>query len=286
MDRAQELLELGRADDPHPLAVILALDDPEQAVATDAEVGPLVPRAADLLDLVAERFKNLGDELLEPFGGQVRELRELQVGPFRLAAEPFRPLLGVTDLVADRLKIALDLREFRAFEPPAVALDLEQGVFDRVVQPGPLGACELVLIPPENGVMQVLERSGQLAGRADRRRVVLVRGGGPENPLPGRRRGRQPGCLLSQPLQHHCCALRSQTLHSSELLNSMVLAIILRRERGSVTGNSRILSTNSSFPLASEGRKRIHRLGPPGARPRPSISGPSFQSEARPAFTY
>ena len=68
VDRAQELLELGRADDAP--AVVLALDDREQAAATDAQVGPLVAGAADALDLVAERLEQLGDELLEPLGRQ------------------------------------------------------------------------------------------------------------------------------------------------------------------------------------------------------------------------
>src|SRR5215208_4484953 len=77
VDGAQELLELGRADDA--AAVVLALDDREQAVAPDAEVGPLVAGPPDELDVVAERLEDLGDELLEPFGGERGELSELQV---------------------------------------------------------------------------------------------------------------------------------------------------------------------------------------------------------------
>ena len=87
VDRAEELLQLGRADDGLALAV-LALDDPEQPLAADAEVGPLVAGAADDLDFVPQRLEQLADELLEPLGRQRVELRELRVGPPRLVAEP------------------------------------------------------------------------------------------------------------------------------------------------------------------------------------------------------
>ena len=71
-------------------------------------------------------------------------------------------------------------------EAVEVALDLEQGVVDRVVQPGALGPCELVVVAAEGRVFQVLQRAGQLGRSADRGRVVLVRGARPQDPLSGR----------------------------------------------------------------------------------------------------
>ena len=46
VDRAEELLDLGRADDAAALGV-LALDDPPEAIAADPQVNPLVAGAAD-----------------------------------------------------------------------------------------------------------------------------------------------------------------------------------------------------------------------------------------------
>ena len=63
MDRAEKLLKLGRAHDPS--AMVFALDDPEQAVASDTKVDPLVAGPADMLDLEAERLEDLADKLLE-----------------------------------------------------------------------------------------------------------------------------------------------------------------------------------------------------------------------------
>ena len=84
VDRAQELLELGRADDAS--LVVLALDDRQQVLAAEPQVGPLVAGAADLVDLVAERLEELGHELLEGLGRQRAELAQLELGPARLPA--------------------------------------------------------------------------------------------------------------------------------------------------------------------------------------------------------
>ncbi len=65
-----------------------------------------------------------------------------------------------------------------------VAIDLEQGVVDRVVQPRSLGAGELVVEAAMDGVIQVLQRSLKLGRRADRRGLVLV-GYGAEEPALG-----------------------------------------------------------------------------------------------------
>ena len=44
-----------------------------------------------------------------------------------------------------------------------IAIDLEERVVDRVLQPRPLGAGQLVVVAPENGVLQMLDRAGELA---------------------------------------------------------------------------------------------------------------------------
>src|SRR5260370_20205749 len=102
--------------------MVLALDDREQAAAADAEVGPLVAGAADALDLVAEGLEQLGDEFLEPLGGQRGELLELQVGAAGLVPEPLRALPALADPRADPPPLALVLGAPPPFALPRVAL--------------------------------------------------------------------------------------------------------------------------------------------------------------------
>src|SRR5262249_37129712 len=138
MDRAEELLEYGRAHDP--ALVVLALDDREQAVAAaEAEVGALVAGTAHRLDLVAERLEELGDELLERFGGQRAELSELQVGAARLAVLVLDALAALADRLTQLADLSLVLRRLLGVEPQQVSVDLEQGVVDRIVQARALG---------------------------------------------------------------------------------------------------------------------------------------------------
>ena len=106
--------------------MVLALDDRQQVVAAEAKVGAFVSRAAGLLDVVAQRLEELGDELLEGLGGQRGELSELQLGAAGLAAQP----LGLLAPVADGLPQGGDLGDAltspRGIGPLEVAIDLEQ----------------------------------------------------------------------------------------------------------------------------------------------------------------
>ncbi len=194
--------------------MILALDDGEQPVGpAEAEVGPFVAGAAHLLDLVAQGLEELGDELLERLGGQRGQLGELQVGAARLAILAFDALAALADRLAQLVDLGLVPRRVRRVEAEQVAIDLEQRVVDRVVQPRPLGPGQLVLVAPEDGVLQVLEGAGQLAGRCDRRSLLLVRGGRPEQALlrdgsrPETRRSAEPAARAlshSSSISAHC----------------------------------------------------------------------------------
>src|SRR6185312_3343204 len=159
----------------HPATVVLALDDSDQALPAHAKVGPLVTGAAEDLNVIAKRFEELGDELLEPFGGERGKLSELQVDATGLAALPLIVLAAVAHRVADRPRVGFDPRALGSLESLSVPLDLVERVVDRVIEPRSLGTCQLILIPPEHGELQVLHRAGQLRGGLDRRSVIPVR---------------------------------------------------------------------------------------------------------------
>ena len=62
-------------------------------------------------------------------------------------------LPAVADLVAEAPAFGLDPRPVGLVEPLGIAIDLEQGVLDRVVEPGPLGLGQLILIAPEDRIL-------------------------------------------------------------------------------------------------------------------------------------
>ena len=66
VDGAQELLKLRGAHDA-PL-VVLALNDRQQVLAPEPQIGPLVAGPAGLFDGVAKGLEELGDELFEGLG--------------------------------------------------------------------------------------------------------------------------------------------------------------------------------------------------------------------------
>ena len=195
--------------------MILALNDgKEPIIAAEAEVGPFVAGAADLLDLEAEHLEELADEFLERLGGERGELGQLQIGAAGLVALPFQPFATVANRLRASLRTSSSWRAASAASCAAqVAIDLEQRVVDRVVEPRPLGAGQLVVVAPEDGVLQVLDRAGELGERCDRRRVFLVGSRGPEQSLRGaapaaddRRRGEAAAWALSHSstIAAHC----------------------------------------------------------------------------------
>ncbi len=99
-----------------------------------------------------------------------------------------------------------------------VTIDLEECVVDRVVETRPLGTGQLVRVAPEDGIVQVFDRAGQLVEGSDRRRVFLVCGRDPKqslcarSPCAGESSRGEFGRLGFEPIENHRGALRSEAL--------------------------------------------------------------------------
>src|SRR5271157_4164387 len=218
VDGAQELLKFGRAHDA--AFVVLALHDRQHVLAAQAQVGALIAGAAGLLDLVAQRLEQLGHELLEGLGRQRRQLRKLELGPARLRALLFERLAPVANRLSHVGNLGRKALAQGGVGPIEITIDLEEGVLDRVVEPGSPGTRQLVCKPPEDRVPKMFESTRKLRLGADRGRLFAVRIGGPEQSLakcdrPGlsRRALLHLGRSCPQPLQQHRGTLGTQTLH-------------------------------------------------------------------------
>ena len=145
---------------------------------------------------------------------------KLELGPARLGAQPFELLAPVANRLSHVGYLGGETLAKGGVGPVEKTIDLEEGVLDRVVEPGSLGTRQLVFKPPEDRVPQMFESTRKLRLGGDHGRLFAVRSGGPEQSLascdrPGRwrrallRLGR--ACL--QPLQQHRGTLGTQTLH-------------------------------------------------------------------------
>ena len=106
---------------------------------------------------------------------EVREIRE-EIREGRERVERQYHQARRADLkIAQLADVGLVTRRLLGIEPEQVAVDLEQGVVDRVVQPRALRPGQLVVIPPEYGIFQVLQGTVELSARGDRRSLFLVR---------------------------------------------------------------------------------------------------------------
>src|SRR5262249_34511773 len=84
---------------------------------------------------------------------------------------------------------------FVLVDPIEIAVDLELGVVDRVIQPGPFGPGQRVPVAAEDRVLEVFEGAVELRWRDDRGGFLGVGRRLPEAPLAGRGgpRGWRPG---------------------------------------------------------------------------------------------
>ncbi len=218
MDRPKEFLKIRRAN--HPFLVVLALNDGQHPVPTaEPEVGPLVTCPADRLDLEAHGLKKFRGKFLKRLGRQRGKLRQFQIGPLRLAVLVLDPLTSLSNRLAKFADLDLVASRLLRIEPSQVSIHLEECVIDGVIQPGSLGASQLVLITPVDGILQVLQRPGQFGGRSDGRRILLIGGRFPEKTLAVDARGDPrigltgTGGLGLDPFEQHRGALRTEALH-------------------------------------------------------------------------
>ncbi len=217
VDRAEELLELGRADDPSP--EVLALDDPEEAIAADPQIDPLVPGTADLARPRSPAPRRSRRRTPRTPSGSARPSCE----SFRSARRACCRILSACSFPS-RTRSRIDRHSSSALARSAassrsISIDLEQRVLDRVVEPEPLGLGQRILIAAEDGILQVLDGPGQLRVRADRGGIVTISNARPEQALTtrGQRgRGRRHFGRITlglQPIEQHRRAPGSKTLH-------------------------------------------------------------------------
>ena len=221
VDRSQKLLELGRAD--QALLVILALDDGDSPSRREAE-GRRPRRPSRRLSRLRNRASRRARRRTPRM---TRGESEASWASFRSA----RRACWIRFSISSRAARIVD-PQARALHPRTapissaaaceqITIDLEEGVVDRVVQPRPLGAGQLVVVAPEDGVLR-----GARSRRQARRAEVIagasscVRGRLPEQALRAARLGRdraavRPASLRLEPVQNHRGTLWSQALHHS-----------------------------------------------------------------------